>query len=254
MKTSFLLALCLCLPMAAAKEGGHVKIIAADYPPIAIESEEGQGFVAETVKAALKEEGLETKIVFLPFKRALNVFEEEGGLIFSSFGILEPGNYKMVEMVKLRGGIFGFKGQGKIQKVAYIRGLDNAKKIIAEKGYVPFPVSGYFAALKALVSGRVQGVVAIDLPLKYVAKTSFPEKSKKLSMLVGPTHYEPGGVVGPEKELAKLKVIRKGLLKIKEKGLYKKTARKYLEDYLEKDLDQYLSNRFEILSHPGSKD
>lgn len=247
MKISLAAALLLA---CSAAFGAPLKILAFEYPPMVTEKGDSDGFVLEFIKDSLELAGIESKVSFLPIKRALKAYNQREGMMISSFGILRPGKHLMIKTVRLEAGIFGFKEPGPGAKVAYIRGLRNAKRIVLENGYKPFPVGGYAAGIKALLAGRVGAVLGVRLPLLYAARAVMGDKTKELAMLKGPVHRDWAGLVAPESARGQLTKISRAMRKLwaqKEAREWIKSQIMALPGYNARNVMGVMSEDFEVV-------
>ena len=224
-----------------------IKVFAFHFPPFTIDEAEGKGLGPDLVREACRRADIEVNFVFKPAKRAMGAFRKGEGLIISTFNFFPEEEFKKLEMTKVRTGLYVLDSHSEIKSAAYVRGLRRAQLLVESLNLHPFEVADYNAGIKALIAGRVQGLVAMNAALNFLLERDHPELKGKLHLRGNKVELISGGLLGQGKHADVLERIRNELFKMKADGTIKRLFHHNLHPYLGKvKLDAYLDSNFRI--------
>ena len=215
-----------------------VRIVSFNYPPFLIS--ENVGIIPEIINEASREAGKTIELSVLPRKRAMRMFEKEGGLMFlgeSRYFTGKPDKLVALKLMYVRGVLVYLKKRYPSFSEADLKQV-NGKTIGVSLGnnLIPFferqgwrvqTVRELESNIKKLVAGRIDFWGTVGLSSVNLIKEFYPERQEAFAVLE--IEKFPVELVakkgGPDMQV--FMALRKGFQDIIQNGRYQKIIEKY---------------------------
>ncbi|MDE1462226.1 substrate-binding periplasmic protein [Spartinivicinus poritis] len=240
MKTLMLIWLCVFSSICNAAKIVGTGVV---WPPFFIQNDSGQGIAVEIVTEALKREGYELEMKFLPWARAVDgvkkgsydalvgVWWTEKRTKFLSFSDHYLEN--SIKFIKLKDDDFEYNGLSSLdkKKVGIVRDYGYGDEFLSAKNFNKPIASSIMKNLKKLVAKRIdltlgdeivtRALIANQEDTTLIEKIAFTENALSINKL----HFGVGLVKPNHKTI--IDKFNSGLKKIKSDGTFNKLMMKY---------------------------
>ncbi len=233
----------LMLLSAVVACGGEIKLASLDWEPYIGKKVEGNGYVAEIVRAAFKAKGYSAKIDFLPWARAVSESKNGSydGLFPEYYDEARKDDYVFSDpfpggplvFMKRKGKEIPYTGnldELKPYKIGVVRGYINTKAFDARTDLKKEETGSDEMNLKKLVAGRVDLIVIDRLVAEHLIATSVTQGKGKIEAVEPVMEVKPLYIAFSKKAPAyekKMADFNDGLKAIKEDGSLQKILEKH---------------------------
>tara|TARA_Y100000780_G_scaffold232595_1_gene268728 strand:+ start:33248 stop:33940 length:693 start_codon:yes stop_codon:yes gene_type:complete len=227
----------------------EINVISVEYPPYMDSGRADKGMAPKFIKAAMDGSGVDVKVEFFPVKRAFKKFLESESLILATMRVIPPGEYVMLPITKVKSNIFALKDKKVLKIIGYERGLFRIENLLKGKGYRPVEMANYPAGLKMLLSGRIDGIQAVELTMKHFISKDLDERKNLIVTRDRPSYEDHAGLIAKKKDAHLFEPLLAGFKRLQKTGEDHRILIQDLQKITKDDMDFYLLDDYSLIEN-----